>query len=668
MSQLLSFGNCTNINGIGGNPNTSMSLNNNMRKILQPNSPGNYNQYKVPLSEYTDKNNVGTYFTGDNNFNNTNKSYVSSPNVYPRYINQHNNIYNLNGYQYSNQSNDNFNAPLEYETIPNRISTIDESSRIVDTNSQSKAKYVSLGTGAGIGEAGATITAVGAGTGIGTAMGAGKLPSSYDDNVISSSRIDLNTTKKTELGGYANAKNTKSKLNSSNWKEWNSYSKLLPLAVVELDVQNECNYLSTLFSSFSNTVKGFISNFEFEKLMEYVNIIEVGYRGTIFSVMDRNQDDYITQVEFLTGMLIFRPYNIKEKNSPNFNRLRLQFIFFYYDSNRDGLLSIDELAKLIEHISIIKVTTNNKNGKPKKKTQISSEKSKKLASQVIRDYLNKEFCSYDDFFQLVNNGILNGTVNLLRCRNDIFLQKKNQSSSFSPPNQQIHDKIPYNNSIQNLNYIQQPFSPSSNSIPQSQSQFPQISTYNTNIHPPQNFIPKNNSSIYNTPINASTEQFPHLKTIISPNDEYMKTISSKPTSPYALNHSNNQPIPLSSSISKPKTNTSIGIQNQTTTESFNYNYNNANTNPITNSNCNYNYSNYNNQITPPHYSILSKNNSISSTITRKQEDQFTAHSNSPPNPLLTPDPLSNYRSTYETSSPYYNIPSEGRPNFNFSPY
>ncbi|KAL3130029.1 erythrocyte membrane-associated antigen [Cryptosporidium hominis] len=679
MSKLLSFGNCANINGIGGNPNTSMNLN-NMRKVLQPNSPGNYNQYKVPLSEYSDKNNAGTYYyTSDNNFNNTNKSYVSSPNVYPRYINQHNNIHNISGYQYLNQSNDNFNAPIEYETIPNRINTIDESSRIIDSNYQSREKYIPSGTGTGtvIGEAGApitlgtgaaTITTVGAGTGIGTAMGAGKLPSSYNNNVISSSRIDLNIAKKTEFGGYANAKSTVSKPNSSNWKEWNSYSKLLPLAVVELDVQNECNYLSTLFSSFSNTVKGFISNFEFEKLMEYVNIIEVGYRGTIFSVMDRNQDDYITQVEFLTGMLIFRPYNIKEKNSPNFNRLRLQFIFFYYDSNRDGLLSIDELAKLIEHISIIKVTTNKKNGKPKKKTQISSEKSKKLASQVIRDYLNKEFCSYDDFFQLVNNGILNGTVNLLRCRNDIFLQKKNQSSSFSPPNQQIYNKLPYDNSIQNLNYIQQPFSPSSNSIPQSQSQFPQISTYNTNIHHPQNFIPKNNSSIYNTPINASTEQFPQLKTIISPNDEYVKTISSKPPSPSTLNNSNNQPIFSLSSISKPKTNASLGIQNQNTTETFNYNYNNTNINPSTNSNYNYNYSNHNNQITPPHNSILSKNNSISSTITRKQEDQFTAHSNSPPNPLLTPDPLSNYRSTYETSSPYYNIPSEGRPNFNFSPY
>ncbi|KAH8584819.1 erythrocyte membrane-associated antigen [Cryptosporidium sp. chipmunk genotype I] len=648
MSQLLSFGNCTNINKIGGNTSTSMNLNSNMKANLQQTSPGYYNQYRVPLSEYSDKNNIGTYYyTSDNNFNSTNKGYISSPNTYPRYIYQHNNIQNINGHQYLNQSNNNFNRPIGFETIPNRINAIDESSKIIDNSYHSRSKYISSGSGIGI---------RGTETGVPTVV-TGKSSSLYNNNnVVSSSGVDLNTKVKTEAGGYANARSTISKPNSSNWKEWNSYSKLLPLAVVELDVQNECNYLSSLFSSFSNTVKGFISNFEFEKLMEYVNIIEVGYRGTIFGVMDRNQDDYITQVEFLTGMLIFRPYNIREKNSPNFNRLRLQFIFFYYDSNRDGLLSIDELAKLIEHISIIKVTVNNKNNKPKKKTQISSEKSKKLASQVIHDYLNKDFCSYDDFFHLVNNGILNGTINLLRCRNDIFLQKKN-TSSFSPPNQHLYNKLPCANSIQNLNYIQQkPCSPSSNSIPQFQSQFPQISPYSTNTHPPQDFIPKNNS-IYNTPISVSTEQFPHPKAIISTNDEYIRTVPSKPSSPSAIN-SNIQPILSASSISKPKTNTSLANQNQSTTETFNYN----------NTNSNYTYNYNNNTITPPHNSILSKNNSISSTITRKQEDQFTAHSNSPPNPLLTPDPLSNYRSTYESSSTYYNIPSEGHPNFNFSPY
>ncbi|KAF7455736.1 Erythrocyte membrane-associated antigen, partial [Cryptosporidium felis] len=119
-----------------------------------------------------------------------------------------------------------------------------------------------------------------------------------------------------KLDSQLSPKTAAEKTSSSNWKEWNSYSKLLPLAVAELDVQSECNFLSNLFCSFSNTVKGFVSNFEFEKLMEQVNIIEVGYRGTIFGVMDRNQDNYITEVEFLTGMLIFRPYSNKEKAVP----------------------------------------------------------------------------------------------------------------------------------------------------------------------------------------------------------------------------------------------------------------------------------------------------------------------------------------------------------------
>ncbi|OII74763.1 erythrocyte membrane-associated antigen [Cryptosporidium ubiquitum] len=651
MSQLFNFGNCTsNIssnhkNGIRGNINTNINSNSNMKTILQQYSPVDYNQCKVSLPDFSEKNNIGVYYnTNDNNYNNTNNNFVTSPNMYPRYISQHKSIQNTHSYQYINQSNDNYNKQVRYEPIPNRINVIDEPSEIIDNGYSSKVNYLPSGF--------VTRTEVGA--------GAGKLSC---DNNISSNGLDLNSTIKTEAGGYDNTKSNLSKLNSSNWKEWSSYSKLLPLAVIELDVQNECNYLSTLFSSFSNTVKGFISNFEFEKLMEYVNIIEVGYRGTIFGVMDRNQDDYITQVEFLTGMLIFRPYNAKEKNSPNFNRLRLQFIFFYYDSNRDGLLSIDELAKLIEHISIIKVTVNNKNGKPKKKTQISTEKSKKLASQVIHDYLNKDFCSYDDFFQLVNNGILNGTVNLLRCRNDIFLQKKN-NSLLSPNNQHLYSRPPITNSMQNFTNLnhQQPFSPFSNSITQFQNQFSQvsqISPYNTNNHPPQNFIAKN-SSIYNTPINISTEHFPNPKTINNINDEYLRTILSKPHSPSTLN-TNNHPVPTLS-IPNPKTNALPVIQKQNIDEKFGYNYNNTN-----NNNNNINNTTNNNTITPPHNSFLSKNNSISSTITRKQEEQFTAQSSSPPNQLVTPDPLSNYRSIYESSSPYYNIPSEGHPNFNFSP-
>ncbi|KAJ1606010.1 erythrocyte membrane-associated antigen [Cryptosporidium canis] len=610
MSQLLNCGNYSSNFGMGGasmngavGGNIGASLNINVGNVLQSSSAGGLSQYRVPLSEFSNKDKLGAYcIVNDNNYNNSNNSYITSPNVYPRYINQQVSQ-NQYGYQQFVQSGDLYSRNPGFETIPERIGQ----------------------------------------------------PSSGFGQLQSSNRADVKPAAKMVPGGYSNSKGSVSKLSGSGWKEWSSYSKLLPLAVVELDVQNECNYLSSLFASFSNTVKGFISNFEFDKLMEYVNIIEVGYRGTIFGVMDRNQDDYITQVEFLTGMLIFRPYNSREKNSPNFNKLRLQFIFFYYDSNRDGLLSIDELAKLIEHISIIKVTISNKSSKPKKKTQISTEKSRKLASQVIHDYLNKDFCSYDDFFQLVNNGILNGTVNLLRCRNDIFLQKKGHSV-VSSPSQASFNRHSSASPIQNLTTHpnQQPFSPPLYSNPQIQSQFlqtSQIPTYSANGNL-QTIIPKNHS-MYNTPINASTEQFPPPKVISGANDEYLRVIQSKPThAPILPTSDANHPI----SASKLKANT---LQNQNNTDTFNHCLTGTN---LSTSNNNHNL------ITPSHNSSLFKNNSISSTITRKQEDQFTAYSNSPPNALHTPEPLSNYRSTYESSSPYYNIPSEGRLNLNFSPY
>ncbi|KAH8740328.1 erythrocyte membrane-associated antigen [Cryptosporidium ryanae] len=396
--------------------------------------------------------------------------------------------------------------------------------------------------------------------------------------------------------------NNNTKISNSSWKEWNSYSKLLPLAVVELDVQNECNYLSNLFNSFSNTIKGFISSVEFEKLMDYVNIIEVGYRGTIFNVMDRNQDEYITEVEFLTGMLIFRPYNTKEKDAKNFNKLRLQFIFFYYDSNRDGLLSVEELAKLIEHISIIKVTINS--DKTRRRTHLSSDKSRKLAKQIINDYLNKTYCSYDDFYLIVNNGVLNGTVNLLRCRNDIFIQKNNSSP------------IKLNNNTRDLKIL----NININS--------PNVNANNSHFQSPESFV----NNLYNTPLSESVEQ-------INKNDNNQSTKLSY-ISPYSnLYNSFNR-------STDPYHNQNVGDH--------------AN---LHNFNSNLSYSpNIYSTNTPNH----TNTNSINNTVTRKNHNIMSPINNSLYTP--TPDPLSNYRSTFGSSSPYYNIPSEGYANINMSPY
>ncbi|OII71098.1 EF hand family protein [Cryptosporidium andersoni] len=211
----------------------------------------------------------------------------------------------------------------------------------------------------------------------------------------------------------------KNKNSKTKWNKWSSYSKLLPSVISELGIQDEYNKLSDIFNKYSNTVRGFMSNSEFYRFMEDVNIIEIGYRGVLFNIMDRNQDNYLTEIEFLSGMLVFRPCNIKQDLTMSFGKLRLQFIFFYYDSNRDGVLSDHELAKIIEHISIIKATINNGNNKPKK-NQISSNKSLDLSNKILKGYIKKNYCSYDDFFILVQNCILNGTENLLRCRNDIF--------------------------------------------------------------------------------------------------------------------------------------------------------------------------------------------------------------------------------------------------------
>ncbi|KAK6587637.1 erythrocyte membrane-associated antigen [Cryptosporidium xiaoi] len=581
-------------------------------------------------SEFMD---VSSTIGGDGCVNNGGNTYFASPSTYSRVINyKPSSCYNKGDEIFGN-NNFNYNIlknnDISSEMAPNRIRVYNANSNnydyyyckdgavlngvnnrltvensIDDNKGFSKTLEISPGTGiTGMtGESGNLAIVNGGVAGITTNSTTGQISGTgfVTEPQLRTSQF-INKSKSSQIFGISSIKNNTSTINNSSWKEWNSYSKLLPLAVVELDVQNECNYLSNLFNSFSNTIKGFISSIEFEKLMDYVNIIEVGYRGTIFNVMDRNQDEYITEVEFLTGMLIFRPYNTKERNAKSFNKLRLQFIFFYYDSNRDGVLSIDELAKLIEHISIIKVTISS--DKTRKRTHISSDKSKKLAKQIINDYLNKMYCSYDDFYLIVNNGVLNGTVNLLRCRNDIFIQK----NSSSPIKLNHHN----NNSPKDPKTIN-------------------INTNNSHFQSPQSFV----NNIYNTPLSESVEH---------------------------INKNDNQTTKLS--YISPYSNVYDSFNRSTVS------YNNQNVgdhNNLNNIDNNLNYSpNIYNISTPNHTNI----NSINSTITRKNNQILSNNLISPiNNTLYTPDPLSNYRSTFGSASPYYNIPSEGHTNIKMSPY
>merc|ERR1719387_3333298 len=73
------------------------------------------------------------------------------------------------------------------------------------------------------------------------------------------------------------------------------------------------------------------------------------YHAVFFDLFDRNQDGLLNESDFLSGILAVSPLTPHKLEAPS-GQLRMQFIFLYYDANRNGRLEVEEVAKMLMHI------------------------------------------------------------------------------------------------------------------------------------------------------------------------------------------------------------------------------------------------------------------------------------------------------------------------------
>ncbi|KJP86190.1 hypothetical protein AK88_04161 [Plasmodium fragile] len=133
----------------------------------------------------------------------------------------------------------------------------------------------------------------------------------------------------------------------------------------------------------------------------------------IFNCLDRCRRYYVSESDFLIGMLACSPH-MDNNITKDTGRLRHQLIFRAYDLDRDGYWSRDEMFVFLYHLYELS------KGSKHMELKANKRRMKKFVA-VQRDKLMHtcEKISYDNFYHLVVEGKVEGTENLLRSKCDV---------------------------------------------------------------------------------------------------------------------------------------------------------------------------------------------------------------------------------------------------------
>eukprot|EP00448_Togula_jolla_P024893 CAMPEP_0170573732 /NCGR_PEP_ID=MMETSP0224-20130122/2919_1 /TAXON_ID=285029 /ORGANISM="Togula jolla, Strain CCCM 725" /LENGTH=691 /DNA_ID=CAMNT_0010896333 /DNA_START=12 /DNA_END=2088 /DNA_ORIENTATION=- len=186
------------------------------------------------------------------------------------------------------------------------------------------------------------------------------------------------------------------------WGPWRSHGLLLQQAIAELGWQESAATLIKLFTEQSRTKERFLNREEFVSIMQKCPCCHAAYHHVFFELFDRDQDGYLSESDFLGGMLAVSPLTPHKLDAPS-GQLRMQFIFLYYDANRNGQLEIEEVAKMIEHIQQLR-------GKPYSDAMVDATALVSLYSGPF---------GFAAFYDAAQKRMLNGTSPLLRTQQDL---------------------------------------------------------------------------------------------------------------------------------------------------------------------------------------------------------------------------------------------------------
>merc|ERR1719281_734863 len=175
-----------------------------------------------------------------------------------------------------------------------------------------------------------------------------------------------------------------------------------------------------IFKQFARTKEGYLSKDEFSQLLSQYPCCNQMYHSVFFDLFDRNQDGFLNESDFLGGFLAVSPLTPHKLESPS-GQLRMQFIFLYYDANRNGRLEVEEGAKMIEHIQQLR-------GQPHSDAMVDATALVSLYSGPF---------GFKAFYDAAQKRMLNGTSPLLRTQQDllevVLQQQRGLQTSALPP-------------------------------------------------------------------------------------------------------------------------------------------------------------------------------------------------------------------------------------------
>ncbi|KAK6590846.1 calcineurin like phosphatase with 3x Efhand domains at N-terminus [Cryptosporidium xiaoi] len=206
------------------------------------------------------------------------------------------------------------------------------------------------------------------------------------------------------------------------WFPWRSFGRLLNDAILEMGWQERYSALKDIVVEYGKEKSGHLTVNEFLNVLDDNPITEKQYRSVFYNLMDRNQDGIVSEIEFTSGMLSLSPLATNDPNT-NIGQLRLQFIFLYYDTDRNGLLNLNELKRMLLHISEIRSLMKNT-------VAMTESKARECAIHLIAHY--DGIFGFNAFFSSVKNNILKGTGWLLRTHLDLvdFINNDRKNNEF----------------------------------------------------------------------------------------------------------------------------------------------------------------------------------------------------------------------------------------------
>jgi len=199
------------------------------------------------------------------------------------------------------------------------------------------------------------------------------------------------------------------------WGPWKSHGLLLQQAISELSWQENAAALRKLFVEHSKSKEGYLSRDEFIAILQRYPCCNAAYHAVFFELFDRNSDGYLNECDFLGGVLAVSPLTPHKLEAPS-GQLRMQFIFLYYDANRNGRLEVEEVAMMIEHIQQLR-------GNPHSDAMVDATALVSLYSGPF---------GFAAFYDAAQKRMLNGTSPLLRTQQDL-LEAIWQKQGNSPP-------------------------------------------------------------------------------------------------------------------------------------------------------------------------------------------------------------------------------------------